>query len=248
MLGKGGQFVVVNSGQRFDRPVGWIAAGDLTTQSEKIDNVNYRVSAPKGAGLDRIAILATLRAVTPHARDAFDELPDKILIVGGDDPMWRGGLAGPRSIWMHADRKLHSENGTSPLLHELTHTVTGVHAARSDDWIVEGLAEYYSIELARRANLLSEKLALRAIRLLRKRGASVTSLAAPASRGELTARAATLFADLDAEIRKRSDDDHNLDDVVRVLMRERLVSLADLDEAVYDLIGESKVLEQVTVE
>jgi hypothetical protein len=242
LLGRGGQFVVVNSGQRFDRPVGWIAAGDLTTQSEKIDSVDYRVSAPKGAGLDRIAILAMLRAATPHARVAFGELPDKILVVGGDDPMWRGGLSGPRSVWMHADRKLQSENGTSPLLHELTHTVTGLHAARGDDWIVEGLAEYYSIELARRANLLSDKLALRGIKLLRKRGAPVASLAAPASRGALTARAAALFADLDTEIRERSDDAHSLDDVVQALMRERLVSRADLDKAVSALIGASKVL------
>jgi len=143
---------------------------------------------------------------------------------------------------------MHSENGTSPLLHELTHTATGLRAARGDDWIVEGLAEYYSIELARRANLLSEKLALRGIRLLRKRGAPVTSLTAPASTGALTARAAALFADLDAEIRKRSNKVHSLDDVVRALMRERLVSRTDLDEAVSALIGESKVLAKATVE
>ena len=242
LLGTGGQFVVVNSGQRFDRPVGWIAAGNLTTQSEKIDGVDYRVTAPKGAGLDRIAILAMLRAATPHARAAFGKLPGKILIVGGGDPMWRGGLAGPRSFWIHADRKLQSENGTSPLLHELTHTVTGLHAARGDDWIVEGLAEYYSIELARRGNLLSDKLAHRGLELLRERAASVSSLAAPASSGALTAKAAVLFADLDAEIRHGSDNVHSLDDVVRALMRERLVSRADLDEAVSALIGASKVL------
>ena len=242
LLGTGGEFVVVNSGQGFDRPVGWIAAGDLTTQSEKIDGVNYRVSAPKGAGMDRIAILGMLRATTPYARAAFGKLPDKILIVGGDDPMWRGGLAGPRSFWLHTDRKLQSENGTSPLLHELTHTVTGLHAARGDDWIVEGLAEYYSIELARRAKLLSDKLAHRGVELLRKRGATAASLAAPASSGALTARAAALFADLDAEIRQRSGNVHSLDDVVRALMRERLVSRADLDQAVSALIGASKVL------
>lgn len=245
LLGTGGQFVVVNSGQAFDRPVGWIAAGDLTTQSEEIDGVNFRVTAPKGAGLDRIAILAMLRATTPYARAAFGKLPNKILIVGGDDPMWRGGLAGPRSFWLHTDRKLQSENGTSPLLHELTHTVTGLHAARGDDWIVEGLAEYYSIELARRSKLLSDKLAHRGIELLRKRGATVSSLAAHASSGERTAKAAALFADLDAEIRQRSDNAHSLDEVVQALMHERLVSRTDLDEAVSALIGGSKVLANV---
>ena len=242
LLGSGGEFVVVNSAQRFDRPVGWIAAGDLTTMAETIAGVSYRVTAPKGDGLDRIGILAMLRAATPQARKAFGELPGKILIVGGDDPMWRGGLAGPRSFWMHADRKLQSENGTSPLLHELTHTATGLHAARGDDWIVEGLAEYYSIELARRAGLLSDKLAKRGIELLRKRGASVGSLAARASSGARTARAAALLSDLDAEIRARSKGAHSLDGVVRALMRERRVSRADLDEAVAALIGASKVL------
>ena len=43
-------------------------------------------------------------------------------------------------------------------MHELTHAVTRIRGARNEDWIAEGLAEFYSIELPRRAGLLKGKL------------------------------------------------------------------------------------------
>ena len=36
-----------------------------------------------------------------------------------------------------------------PLLHEVMHAMLGIHATSGDDWIVEGLAEFYSLELLR---------------------------------------------------------------------------------------------------
>ena len=238
-----GRFIVVNPEQRFDRPVGWIAAGNLTTSKESIAGVDYRVSSPKGEGLNRIQVLAMLRAATPEARRAFGHLPEKLLIVGAGDPMWRGGLTGPRSIWLHADRKLQSENGTSALLHELVHAVTGIHAVQGDDWIVEGIAEYYSIELARRSGLLSDALAERAIRIERRRGDEVATLEAPSSSGRRTAKAVALLAELDEEIRVASGDERNLDEVVRELMKVDRVSAAALKASAQAAIGKpSKVL------
>ena len=49
----------------------------------------------------------------------------RLLIVSAGDPMWRGGLSGPSSMFLHSDRPLISENRTSTLLHEL-----GAHRAR----------------------------------------------------------------------------------------------------------------------
>lgn len=240
-----GRFIVTNPEQRFDRPVGWIAAGRLVTRSEDMGDVGYRVTGPRDQGVDRVAMLSLLRVATPEVVNAFGTMPKKILIVSAGDPMWRGGLAGPRSLWLHADRKLQSENGTSPLLHELTHTVTGIHGADGDDWIAEGLAEYYSVELSRRAGLLSDKLAAAAIRRERKRGDSVRTLHAKHSTGERTARAVALFADLDAEIKRESNDRHSLDDVVRALMKLDEVSSEDLRQEVEQLIGASKTLEKL---
>ena len=159
-----------------------------------------------------------LRVATPSFIAAFGKVPEKVLIVGAGDPMWRGGLSGPRSLWLHAERKLQSENGTSALLHELTHVVTGIHGAPEEDWIAEGLAEYYSIELARRSGLLSDDLAQRAIRSERKRGDAVDTLQSTQSTGERTARAVAVFADLDAEIRRKSKNQYNLDNVARALL------------------------------
>ena len=241
-LASDGRFIVVNPKQRFDRPVGWIAAGNLVTRSEKIDQIDFRVTGPAREGFDRIAILSMLRIATPDAIEAFGRVPDKVLIVGAGDPMWRGGLAGPRSFWLHADRRLQSENGTSPLLHELMHTLTGIHGADREDWIAEGMAEYYSIELSRRSGLLSEKLAERALRSLRKRGAAVKTLQATHSSGERTARAVGVFADLDAEIREKSQGKYSLDNVTRSLMKLDEVSIGDIERTVSKLIGSSDSL------
>ena len=53
----------------------------------------------------------------------------------------------------------------------------------------------------------------------------------------MTARAVVLLQDVDREIRRRSDDRRNLDDVVRKLMRIGKVSLDDLRAAVQEVIG-----------
>src|SRR3546814_3722824 len=88
--------------------------------------------------------------------EAFGDLPRKVLIVSAGDPMWHGGLSGPRSLFVHADRPLISENGSSTLMHEMVHVVTGLRAVSGDDWIVEGIAEYYSMVLINRSGMLSD--------------------------------------------------------------------------------------------
>jgi hypothetical protein len=63
--------------------------------------------------------------------------------------MWRGGLPGPASLYLHADRPLISGNSTSTLLHELVHVAQSYRAAKDEDWIVEGIAEYDTLERLR---------------------------------------------------------------------------------------------------
>ncbi len=102
-------------------------------------------------------ILTLLTFVWPEVQSVFPRDPKKLLIVGAGDPMWRGGLSGPNSLYMHADRPLVSENGTSSLVHELVHVFSRISDADRSDWISEGLAEYYAIELMRRAGGMSEE-------------------------------------------------------------------------------------------
>lgn len=227
------------------RPTGWMIAGDLGTRRERVEGMEIAVAAPRDQSIHRMDLLAMLTATTPLMLDAFGELPKKILVVRAGDPMWRGGLSGPRSLWMHADRPLISENGSSTLMHEVVHVVTRIRGAKGDDWIAEGIAEYYGIELLHRAGLLSQGRFDKALDWMRRHGRNIKTLHSADSAGRRTARAVTLFANLDQEIRTHTGEKDNLDVVTRALMRRgQRVSTADLREAVADVLGEpSKVLD-----
>ncbi|MEM9058068.1 MAG: hypothetical protein AAGD86_11350 [Pseudomonadota bacterium] len=141
-----GGFVVDLPDRRFSRPAGWIVVGDIGERIDSIGSVRLVVAGPKNNGVRRLDILAFLRWNLPAVVSVFPDYPSRLLIVSADDPLWRGGLSGPASVYLHADRPLISENGTSTLLHELVHVACGWRAAPGDDWIVEGVAEYYAIE------------------------------------------------------------------------------------------------------
>ena len=68
-----------------------------------------------------------------------------------------------------------------------------------------------------------------------------------ASAGASTALAVTVFADLDDEIRKKSNALASLDDVLRALMQDRgtVISLAKLKAAVKDVTGTDSVTLQL---
>ncbi len=230
-------FVIDNAGRRFQRPVGWIVAGDLGVRRERVEGMSLVVAAPKGESMRRFDILSILTATAPEMRMAFGRLPDKLLIVGADDPMWRGGLSGPNTLYMHADRPMIGEDGTSTLLHELTHTLTRIRGRRGHDWIAEGFAEYYSIELLRRSGLNSDSRVERTLSGLKRRGRTVRSLLARHSSGDRTARAVVLLHALDEELRERSGGERSLDDVTQRLMRKRLVDTDDVIAAAERVLG-----------
>lgn len=230
-------FVVVNPERRFDRPTGWIIAGKVGVRLERLDGSVVSVAAPKGQAYPRLEILGYVNAVVPELERLGGRLPTKLLIVGAGDPMWRGGLSATRSLWLHADRPMISENGTSSLLHELFHVATRIRGAGRDDWIAEGLAEYYSIELLYRAALLSQERRDKSIEWMRGHGRKVKSLRSERSSGPRTARAVALLADLDAEIRERSDGGKSMDDVVLRLVKIRDVTWPEFEDVVKDVLG-----------
>lgn len=233
----GKTFVVTNPERRFDRPMGWMIAGAVGTRREQIGDTEVSVAGPKGDVIRRNDTLAFLYNLVPEYRDAFGEVPRKLLIVSAGDPMWRGGLSGPRSLWMHAERPLISENGTSTLTHELFHVITRIRGADQDDWIAEGLAEFYAIELLRRAGMVSPERAQRSFRWMARHSRAIKTLDADRSHGERTARAVQLFHELDAEIRERTGGKRDLDDVVRRLLPIREVSREDLAREARQVIG-----------
>lgn len=239
----GEAFVVADPERNFDRPLGWIVAGRIGVRRESIRGTQVSVAGPTGDDLRRLDMLSYFNLLIPEFRKAFGDLPPKLLVVTAGDPMWRGGLSGPRSLFIHASRPLVSENGTSTLVHEMTHVVTRLRGADGADWIAEGLAEFYSIELPRRSGLLSDRRARKAFAWMADHGRGVQALAGDHARGETTARAVQLFHELDEEIRAGTGGDKSLDDVVRALMPHREVSIAQLRAESAAVLGSaSKVL------
>ena len=240
----GRAYVIVDPERRMDRPEGWMIFGKLGVRRDHIAGMRVAGAAPGCPDVPPGVQRAFGNPPGPEHERAIGELPPRLLLVQAADPMWRGGLSGPRSLYLHQDRPLISENGSSTPAHELVHVVTRLRGADDDDWIVEGLAEYYSIELPRRAGLLSDSRAKKAFVWMREHGEGVDRLDTDRSREETTARAVALFADLAAEIERATDGKRDLDDVVRRLLPDREVSREALRDAARDVLGrKSKVLE-----
>lgn len=241
------KFRIDNPERKFDRPTGWIVAGKIGTRRAKLGETDVTIAAPVGEGMRRMDVLTLLTFVWPHAQDVFPRDPAKLLIVGAGDPMWRGGLSAANSYYMHSDRPLVSENGTSSLVHELVHVFSRISDRDRSDWITEGLAEYYAIELIRRAGGLSEERYQKLREQLIGWSKPVKSLRTENSSGEVTARAVLLLQELDREIRqatKGSTQPRSLDDVTRGLMRMDKASTQDFIEISENVMGgASKVLD-----
>lgn len=233
------RFRVDNAQRKFDRPTGWMLAGKLGTRRTRLGDTEVAISAPVGEGMRRMDIMTFLTFVWPQLQQVFPRDPSKLLIVGAGDPMWRGGLSAANSYYMHADRPLVSENGTSSLAHELVHVFGRIYGRERSDWIAEGLAEYYAIELVRRAGGISEERYQKIREQLIDWSKPVNSLRTDHATGPVTARAVLLLQELDREIRQKTKDKGNLslDDVTRGLMRLDRVSTQDFIDITENVIG-----------
>lgn len=216
---EGTRFKIEDTDRRLDRPEGWIIAGKLGKRSEIIKGVQTIVAAPEGESARRQDVLAFLNWNLPHVKDVFPHMPKRILIVSAGDPMWRGGLSAPNSLFLHADRPLISENRTSTLLHELVHVAMGIRGDEESDWIVEGLAEFYSLEILRRSGGIGRaryESALARMTDWAKRSPNVFS---QKSTGASTARAAVAFHAADIEIKQATQERASIDDVAAELAK-----------------------------
>jgi hypothetical protein len=215
-----GTYQVDHPARGFDRPTGWYSLGRIGVLRERIAGSHVAVAGPVGQGVRRQDILALMRWTLPKLKAVLGELPDRILIVSAGDPMWRGGLSGPSSVFVHAARPLITPDLTSPILHELFHAVTRARAGADGDWVVEGLAEYYGLELLVRSRGVSKRRHQRALEALEREGRGAT-LAGQHSSGHATSRAVTVLRALDAHIRAETNDRMSLDPVVAVLARQK---------------------------
>jgi hypothetical protein len=216
-FGRDHSYRIRNSNRRFDRPAGWIILGDIGVRYDRIAGLRVNVAAPVNQGFRRTDILALLNWTLPEVLRMFPDFPKRLTVIGAGDPMWGGGLSGPRSLFIHASLPLISENATSTLLHEIMHIALGGGADEGMDWIVEGIAEYYGLVILRRSGTISDRRYAAAIRKQSEWGSSVDHLCDSSSSGAITARAVTILDKLDHEIRTMSNSRKSLDDVVLAL-------------------------------
>lgn len=232
-----GDYSIVHEDRNFDRPTGWMALGEIGVRWATIDDIQVAVAGPVGHDLRRQDILAFLRWTLPTFRDIFPDLGRRLLVVGAGDPMWRGGLSGPSSLYIHAERPLISENGTSTLLHELVHVATGLRAEPGADWIVEGLAEYYALEVLVRSGTTSPRRHRKSVEDVAEWAEMADDLFVDTAAGEVTARAVLVMAAVDEKIRAGSEGARSLDDLARALLAEGKVSYERFRELAGELAG-----------
>jgi len=215
--GAGKTFDVEDPNRRFDQPRGWMMAGKLGIRRDTIDGRLLSVASPLGTGFRANDMLTFLRWTLPSLAAVFPGLPQRLLIVSGTEDMWRGGLSGRASLYLHPDRPLISGNRTSPPLHELGHVASDLHARDGGDWIVEGLAEYYSGQVLLRSGAISERRYKESLESLARWSAGTKCVATDRSQGKQTAATVLVLRALDKEIRARSGNAFSLDTLARNL-------------------------------
>ncbi|MGH8165990.1 MAG: hypothetical protein ACREQ1_02055 [Woeseiaceae bacterium] len=216
-FGLNDSYEIVNPERDFDTPTGWIVLGDIGVRFETIGHVRTKVAGPTGHAVRRMDMLALLRWTLPELLRLLPDFPKRLTFVSAGAPMWRGALSAPQSAFVHADRPLISENSTSTMLHETLHIGLGLSAESGADWIVEGFAEYYGLEMLRRSGTISNDRYRTAHRDLESWGREVDDLCTRRSNGSDTARAVTILVELNGEIEKATDGEADLDDVLREL-------------------------------
>lgn len=238
------KFRIDDVSRLFDRPTGWMLAGNLGSRRARLGETEVSVVAPQGQGMRRMDTLTLLTFVWPQLQAVFPRNPAKLLVVGARDQMWRGTLGGYNSLYLNSGQPLVSERGTSPVLRELVLLFAQINARDDSDWLKESLADYYATELLRRAGGMSDDRYAALQARLHKLGAKVAHLRGAKADSVQVARGVLLLQSLDREIRLHSQDKRSLDDVARALMRLSSVSTAEFVQISENVLGrQSEVLQ-----
>ncbi|MFZ5937423.1 hypothetical protein BGP84_06950 [Pseudomonas putida] len=231
------KFRIDNVSRLFDRPTGWMLAGDLGSRRARLGETDVTVAAPVGQGMRRMDSLTLLTFVWPQLQAVFPRNPAKLLLVGARDGMWRGAMAADGSIYLHSSRPMVSENGSSPLLRELVQLFAQIRVRDNSDWLGQGLTEYYATELLRRAGGISDDRYEVWQARLQKLGGKVTQLRAEHASPAQVARGVMVLQALDKEIRIHTQAKRSLDDVTRALMRLPSVSTEEFVQISENVLG-----------
>jgi hypothetical protein len=207
-------------GKVLDRPRGWIALGKLTIERQEIGGTMLQVARAPGSMLDTRALFEFLEGTLPPLQKLLGSTPESLLLVSAPDPMWRGGLSAEGSFFVHGDRPLRTPDKTSPYLHELFHVLQPFKVGTDADWIAEGLAEYYSLELQRRAGLIDAAAFDRGLGYFQRFGLWHVNLTQQRDNAATNNSAPLIMYALDQRIQRATSGKRRLDDVVARLAQE----------------------------
>lgn len=230
------KFRIDNPSRLFDRPTGWMLAGQLGSRRTRLGETEVTVTSPLGQGMRRMDVLTLLSFVWPQVQALYPRHPGKLLIVGANDPMWRGSQSAHESIYLNSHLPLVSESGSSALVRELAQMFGRINGAQRSDWISEGFAEYYAIELMRRAGGMSDERYESVHGRLVKSSQKVTTLRGEQISPAQVTRAVVLLQELDREIRLKTHNKRSLDDVLRGAMQ-----LGNIDTQAFVQLSESVI-------
>ncbi|EZP32670.1 hypothetical protein [Pseudomonas sp. RIT288] len=238
------KFRIDNPSRLFDRPTGWMLAGHLGSRRTRLGETEVTVASPQGQGMRRMDVLTLLTFVWPQVQAVYPRHPKKLLIVGANDPMWRGTLGAHESIYVNTRLPLVSESGSSALVRELAQVFGRINDERRSDWISEGFAEYYAIELVRRAGGMSDERYQALQAKLTRDSQKVTTLRGEQISAAQLSKAVLVLQELDREIRLKTRNKRSLDDVLRGAMHLGTVDTREFVQLADSVLGEtSKVLD-----
>lgn len=233
-------YVIETPLQRFDHPRGWMLLGHQKRVDIKVGDTALTISRAPGVTHKIDGAVHLISEALPVLTTLFGRALPRLLIVLGPDPMWRGGLSGEDSFYMHGDRPLRSRDHTSPYIHELFHVAAPFRPGPDGHWVTEGLAEYYSVEIPRRLGMVTEDTYRRALELFAEHGLwgqDFTRTPAPALRNN---SAPLVMWALDHRIRSATRNAQTLDAVVTALARDGgVVSTARFLGTVRRITGKS---------
>lgn len=205
-------------GKILDRPRGWVALGKLAIDHQEIAEVMVQVARAPGSRLEPKQLFHFLERTLPALKRLLSVEPGAVLLVSAPDPMWHGGLSAAHSFFMHGDRPLRTPDKTSPYLHELFHVWQPYKVSSDADWIEEGLAEFYSLELQRRAGLIDAKAFARALGYFERYGLWNVNLMQQKDNPATNNSAPLIMYVLDQRIQRATAGKARLDDVVKRLV------------------------------
>lgn len=207
-------------GKVLDRPRGWFALGTFDLDRQEIAGTMVQVARLPGSPLVPKELFHFFESTLPTLKSLLLAEPETVLLISAPDPMWHGGISGEHSFFMHANRPLRTPDKTSPYLHEMFHVLQPYKPAPDADWIEEGLAEFYSLELQRRAGLIDAAAYSRALEYFARFGRWNVDLTQQRDNPATNNSAPLIMYALDQRIQRTTAGKKRLDDVVAQLAKQ----------------------------